>query len=161
MMSRIRYEHTKPLDTLRSSIEKHLPCRPNHYQQMFASPASAAGIVAQVYSPTINFSTAVVLLLGVAALWLLLKVFIRIILLAISLGISALAALILHPVMTPFVEKLYLKIIPVQAVAPPDTNLVSSLGKVPDPRLVAFALVFLVTFLLTAFLLGAIFRKSA
>ena len=102
-------------------------------------------------APASNFSTALVLMVAVVGLWLLLKMFVRIVLLAISLGVSVLAGAVFHAPAVPYVERLYLQL---------GTQGLPLLGAPPDPRLTAFAAVFLTTFLLTSFLLAAVSRRS-
>ena len=120
---------------------------------MFLTDSSGPVLLAQVSTPTTNISTAVILLVAVVVLWLVLKVFIRIVLLGISLGISGLAGTIFHEPVVPHVENLYTHL-DMEGGLP-------FLSTPPDSRLVAFAVVFLVTFLLTAFLLASIFRKAS
>ena len=116
-------------------------------------------LVAQTGTPTANISTAIILLLAIVVLWLLLKVFIRIVLLIISLGVSGITAGIFHRPVTPYVESLYLNIFPVNSPVP--EGAFPFIKNAPDPQIVAFAAVFLLTFILTSFLLATIFRKAS
>ena len=116
-------------------------------------------LVAQTGIPTANISTAVILLLAIVVLWLLLKVFIRIVLLIISLGVSGITAGIFHRPGTPYVESLYLNLFPGNSPVP--EGAFPFIKNAPDPQIVAFAAVFLLTFILTSFLLATIFRKAS
>ena len=111
-----------------------------------------SGALAQAQTPPAsNISTAVVLVVAVVGLWLLLKMFVRLVLLGISLATSVLAGAIFHTPVVPYVAQLYAKL---------GTEGLPLLGAPPDPRLAAFAAVFLGTFLLTSFLFAAVFRRS-
>ena len=116
-------------------------------------------LVAQTGTPTANISTAVILLLAIVVLWLLLKVFIRIVLLIISLGVSGITAGIFHRPVTPYVESLYLRLFPGNSPVP--EGAFPFMKNAPDPQIVAFSAVFLLTFILTSFLLATIFRKAS
>ena len=101
--------------------------------------------------PVSNISTAILLLVAIVGLWLLLKLFIRIILLVISLAASALAGTIFYTTAVPYVETLYSKL---------GTEGLPLIGSPPDPRLTAFASVFLMTFLMSSLLLAVVTRRS-
>ncbi len=118
---------------------------------MHASTMPSVILAQAATTPTSNVSTAVVLIVAVVGLWLLLRLFVRVVLLGISLATSALAGAIFHTPVVPHVEHLYAKL---------GTQGLPLLGAPPDPRLVAFAAVFLFTFLLTSFLLATVFRRS-
>ena len=98
--------------------------------------------------PVSNISTAILLLVAIVGLWLLLKLFINYFVGHI-LATSALAGTIFYTTAVPYVETLYSKL------GTEGLQLVHL-----DPRLTAFASVFLMTFLMSSLLLAVVTRRS-
>ncbi|MBT3470827.1 MAG: hypothetical protein HOD72_00800 [Opitutae bacterium] len=115
--------------------------------------------MAQTSTPTANISTAIILLLAIIVLWLLLKVFIKIVLLIMSLAVSGITAAISYRPTTPYVEFLYRNLFQLNHTE--REGAFPFIKNIPDPQIVAFAAVFITTFILTSLLLATIFRKTS
>jgi hypothetical protein len=126
---------------------------------MFLPDRYISVVMAQTSTPTANISTAIILLLAIIVLWLLLKVFIKIVLLIMSLAVSGITAAISYRPTTPYVEFLYRNLFQLNHTE--REGAFPFIKNIPDPQIVAFAAVFITTFILTSLLLATIFRKTS